>query len=287
MDGYFRVTQLDENRYRIYDPLGVHTDLFTGKEKALLFDTGYGFRNLKKEVDKITNLPLYVVNSHGHVDHSLGNADFEGEIYIHPDDMAVCRDHHGEYRKRLAIAYAGGARDFFTGEKVHAIGEDFDEKAYLQRSFGNLIPVREGHIFDLGGLTLEVIHLPGHTPGSIGLLYKEKKILYAGDAANNDLWLFMKEACPLSVYIKTLKKAMALDFETIIISHYPAPLPGKVLEDYLDTALHVSYDRGLPFSAPLAPEAEARTVIREGYTPEDMGKEGYADIVISEDKIDI
>ena len=42
MGKYYRISQFSDSRYRIYDPLGVHMDLFIGKEKALLFDTGYG-----------------------------------------------------------------------------------------------------------------------------------------------------------------------------------------------------------------------------------------------------
>ena len=43
MENYYRVTQIGTGRYRIYDPLGVFTDLFVGSEKALLWDTSYGF----------------------------------------------------------------------------------------------------------------------------------------------------------------------------------------------------------------------------------------------------
>lgn len=286
MNGYYRVNRIGNGRWRIYDPLGVHMDLFEGSEKALLLDTGYGMSDLYETVRQLTSKPLYVVNSHGHVDHACGNSQFEEEIYIHPLDIPVCLDHHGSYRKKLAVSYAENAVDFFTGEPVGIITDQFDRDEYLHRSAGNLKEVREGHVFDLGGMHLRVIELPGHTPGSIGLLYEEEKILYAGDAMNSDFWLFMKEACPLSVYRKTLKKAWELDFDTMIISHYPAPLMKKVLLDYMDTADNVRYENGLPFSAPLVPEANARTIIRNGYTAQDHDKEGFASIVISEDKID-
>ncbi|MER2024676.1 MAG: MBL fold metallo-hydrolase [Eubacteriales bacterium] len=202
-------------------------DLFIGKEKALLFDTGYGFQDLRTEVEQITKLPLLVVNSHGHVDHALGNDQFDCPIFIHPDDIPVCEDHHGRYRKELAINYARTAVDYFTGEPVGAIGPDFNEEQYLRKGTGELVPVTEGHIFDLGDMKLEVVELPGHTPGSIGLLDRDQRILYAADAMNADFWLFMEEACPLSVYRQTLSKASGLEFDTMIISHFPAPLPKK------------------------------------------------------------
>lgn len=282
MENYYRVTQVGTGRYRIYDPLGVFTDLFVGSKKALLWDTSYGFQDLRAVVRKLTDLPLYIVNSHGHIDHACGNYQFDEPIYIHPADIPVIHDHHGSYRKKLAIAYAKTVTDFFTGEAVHAIGPDFDEEAYLTRPVGNLREVREGHVFNLGGMHLEVIEVPGHTPGSIGLLYKEERIFYAADAMNDNFWLFLEEACPLSVYKKTLKKAWNMDFDTLIISHFPDPLSKNVLLDYMDTAEYLDFESGLPFSAPLTPEADAKLCIRRGYSQEDEGKPGWAAIVISE-----
>ena len=74
-------------------------------------------------------------------------------------------------------------------------------------------------MFDLGGITLEVVEVPGHTHGSIGLLYKEEKIFFAGDAMNPFLWLFAPEATMLSEYKATLRKADGLDFEALVVSH--------------------------------------------------------------------
>lgn len=223
MDQYYRVSQLAEGRYRIYDPLGVHMDLFTGTEKALLFDTGYGFVDLRDTIREITDLPLTVVNSHGHMDHANGNAQFDGPIYIHPEDMPVCRAHHSARFKNNAIRYAETATDFFTGEPVRAITSDFDPERYIKSPTGRLVPVTEGHCFDLGGMLLEVVELPGHTRGSIGLLMREEGILYAADAMNDNLWLFLPEATPLAEYRRTLDKAWNLEFDTLIISHFPAP----------------------------------------------------------------
>ena len=287
MEGYYRVTEIGNGRYRIYDPLGVFTDLFVGSERALLWDTSYGFRDLKAVVKTLTDLPLYVVNSHGHIDHACGNYQFDVPIYIHPADLPVLRDHHGPYRKKLAVQMAANAADPLTGQPVNALKSDFDARQYLERPLGNLREVRQGDVFDLGGKQLEVIEVPGHTPGSIGLLYREEKIFYAGDSMNDDLWLFLPEACPLSVYKETLKKAWELDFDTLIMSHTPQPLPKKVLLDYMETAEQLDYSKGYPFSAPLTPEANARRFVREGFTPDDMGsgKPGYAGIVISEEKI--
>lgn len=102
---------------------------------------------------------------------------------------------------------------------------------------------------------------------------------------NNNVWLFQPEATPLSVYRKTLERAQELDFDTLIVSHFPTPLSKSVLEDYIDIADHLDYGAGYPFSAPLAPGANAKLCVRKGFCPEDMGKPGFASIVVSEEKL--
>ena len=149
--------------YRIENS-GVHTDLLVGEHHALLFDTGYGFEDLHALVRRITDLPLYVVNSHGHVDHAAGNWQFN-EVFIHPADVPVCVEHNGP---RMRMAELDQAE----------LPEGFCLEEYLSHGCGRLRPVGEGDVFDLGGKTLEVVELPGHTAGSIGLFWREEKLLY-------------------------------------------------------------------------------------------------------------
>ena len=55
--------------------------LLEGKEKALLIDTGWGAGNLRGYVEKLTDKPIIVVNTHYHPDHAGGNGEFE-EVYM-------------------------------------------------------------------------------------------------------------------------------------------------------------------------------------------------------------
>jgi len=58
--------------------------LIIGDRRALLFDTGLGIYNIKKEVNFLTNLPIIIVNSHSHYDHVGGNKFFKGvDIFSH------------------------------------------------------------------------------------------------------------------------------------------------------------------------------------------------------------
>jgi glyoxylase-like metal-dependent hydrolase (beta-lactamase superfamily II) len=78
---YFKDIVINDHIYQIKDPMGVLMTLIIGKNKAMLIDTGYGIQNIYEHVLTLTKLPLIVVNSHGHMDHSCGNYLFP-EIYI-------------------------------------------------------------------------------------------------------------------------------------------------------------------------------------------------------------
>lgn len=55
--------------------------LLEGEEKALLLDTGYGVGNLREYVERLTEKPVIVANTHYHPDHSAGNGEFE-QVYL-------------------------------------------------------------------------------------------------------------------------------------------------------------------------------------------------------------
>ena len=265
-DTIYDVTELEPGIFRIGNS-AVFMDLIVGSHHALLFDTGYGYGDLRGLVRSITELPLYVVNSHGHVDHACGNEAFGG-AFIHPLDMELCREHNGPDMRRAEL-------------DVAQVPPDFDLDAHLRLGSGELKPVGEGDCFDLGGLTLHVLHLPGHTAGSIGLWCPENRLLWVGDAINCFVWLFLPEAQGLSTYIKTLHKTADLPFTHMLQSHEPDPVPKRRLWDYLDLAEHLDFDSGTLVPAPLGFTGETRICTRMGVHHDERTHPGFAAIMIT------
>ena len=265
----YTLRELEPGIFRIGNSM-VFMDLMVGEHHALLFDTGYGFGDLRALVESITDKPLYVVNSHGHVDHACGNAQFGG-AYIHPLDMELCREHNGREMRMAELETA-------------EVPPDFDLEAYLHLGTGELTPVGEGYCFDLGGITLEVVHLPGHTAGSIGLWCPEKRLLWVGDAMNCFVWLFLPEAQSLSTYVGSLQKAARLPFTHMVQSHEPDPVPKRRLWDYLDLAEHLDFEQGTLVPAPLGYQGATRICTRGGVHYDNRDHPGFAAIMISKEK---
>lgn len=285
MSKYYQFLPLKENVYRITSAEGVFFELLVGREKAMLIDTGYGFGDIKAAVREITNKPLVIVNTHGHVDHTSGNCQFEEDIYISPKDMDLCKRHNTPEKRIKSAKLAEHTRNYVTGEEFYGLPEDFSLENYMKGGAGALVECIEGMVFDLGGITMEVFETPGHTQGGLSLLYKEENWLYTGDEVNGFCWLFDNDATDRNTHIKSLEKVIALNPEKIYIGHMPIPVTVEDVKKYIQAAQNADYEKGIPFFSPMLEEGEnGRICLLDGYTMEDMGKPGFASIVIGKDK---
>ena len=164
-----------------------------GDEKVCVIDTMNGFTDIKSYIRKFTDKPIVVVNTHGHPDHIFGNVYFD-EAYLHPKDLEL-------------------AESFVTSPDFAAACEKY---GLVMPPFK---PIREGDVIDLGGKTLEVFELPGHTQGGILLLLREERILFTGDSINHHLWMMLDGCSPLSEYISNLDRIMFLEDNADFILH--------------------------------------------------------------------
>ena len=167
--------------------------LVVGEEKACMIDTMNGYADLGAAVRKLTDKPVFVINTHGHPDHIFGNVYF-GQAYMHSADLELTRmfTEHPDFIKAC--------------EENHLRMPPFSE-------------VREGDVFDLGGKHLEVYEIPGHTPGGILLLLREDRILFTGDSVNHYLWMQLDGCSPIGEYVKNLDRVMFLEEKADRILH--------------------------------------------------------------------
>lgn len=222
MHSYIIKKHIRAGIYELTDRMGMHMTLFIGKREALLFDTGYGLDDLPSFIKKMTDLPLTVVNSHGHHDHAGGNYLFD-QVLIHRKDMTICSEYIIKSRAPIL-------------RQAHEKGvslDDINEEEYLAQGMGALSPL-EDQVFDLGKMVLEVILLPGHTPGSVGLYARDEGILFPGDTFNPTTWLFFEECEPFATYYQTLKRLSQLDFTYLLCPHQSGLVPRELFNLFFD-----------------------------------------------------
>lgn len=214
---FFKVEKKEHDIYMIDAPLRVKSYVVLGKEKAMVIDTTNGIGSLMEKVRQITDLPLIVVNTHGHPDHAGGNVEFE-EVYLHPADDEVFRQ---MVTKEFRQADIEAIMQKDAPPMVDAL-LDFKE---------DYIPMEDGQVFDLGDRTLRVIHTPGHTKGCCCLLDEKTGLLFSGDSVSwAETWLYLDYSTDLKTYKASLEKleSMMNQVTGIIPAHTPeevVPIP--------------------------------------------------------------
>ena len=220
---WYTASIIAPDTWGIVDHGVVNCYLVLGRERALLIDVGYGRANLRDYVRSLTSLPLFVVNTHGHRDHSGADLQF-GAILAAAADFAMI--------ERSAPARASPAGQAAQGGDEVPAAERFDYGREARQLA--LQALNNGDIIDLGGRQLEVIATPGHTPGELVLLDRTNKLLFGGDHINRLVWLQLPGCLPLETYLANLEKvaARSAEFTTIMPGHHE-PIDGAYLGELI------------------------------------------------------
>lgn len=147
---------------------------------------------------------MRVVNTHYHTDHSGANH------YLQQEYGAVIHAHTIE------------------AESANRADPDLGKRLWLDQPLDNYrvdIELQDGDVFEVGDTQLQVIHLPGHTQGMIGLYHTESGGIICGDVVHgNDVaWLNLvgEGENPLEPAIASLEKLAALPLKWGISGHSP------------------------------------------------------------------
>ena len=160
-------------------------------------------RSIGRSMDELGQ----IVCTHAHPDHIGAVRELAGEreveVLMHPADLSGLR-------VRLRDAVANRNR----GQLI----------AYFTRHPGEATPIEDGQVLPiLGGL--EVVHTPGHTPGSVCLYARHHKLLFTGDVLQVIRGKVTFASAFFSDDIALARASVArmaeLDVETIAFSHYP------------------------------------------------------------------
>ena len=244
------MSEIRPGLHRYVAPLGerfVALYLFVGTDAALLFDTGVrdsvtGTLLPALAADGIDPSSIrWAINSHCDFDHTGGNGALRDAIpgvtlLAHGLDRALTED------VELLIAERYGefaAVDGFDDPPATtaAVRADSD----LVALDGEL---RGGEEFDLGGRSVRVVHVPGHSPGHLALWDEHNKALAISDAVlgrtvptASGAPAFPPTYRDTDDYLQTIAKVRGFDADLLLTAHYPV-YEGKAVAEFLDDSEH-------------------------------------------------
>lgn len=171
-------------------------------EKIVLIDTGTGATaRLRDKVLSAAGRVDLIINTHAHLDHVGGNHLFSAEIAIHEADA-----------KELESGGLYGTAELF--------GRGGPSKADWL--------LKNGVVINTGGLRLQVIHTPGHTPGSICLVSSHGH-LFSGDTFFSGGFVGRTDfpgGNPADL-LSSLERLKSVAFESLMPGHMKCAKNGK------------------------------------------------------------
>lgn len=206
---------------RIRDGSDVCEYLIEGNNRAALIDTGYGIGDLKGYVETLTDKPYEVFVTHGHVDHAAGAYQFP-EVRMNLADVELAKEHcRVEFRKEM-VAQHGDLK--------------LEEKDFLPQRTDKFTDLADGETYDLGGVTLRWIHVPGHTQGTMVALIEEEHTILFGDACGVGVLLALPESSNVETYLESLKKLQGFEpkYDKVLRQHGSCQSTPRVLEDNIE-----------------------------------------------------
>jgi glyoxylase-like metal-dependent hydrolase (beta-lactamase superfamily II) len=168
--------------------------LVEGRERDMILDTGMGVVPLRPFLDGLRrdpDKPIVCVCSHTHIDH-IGAAHDAG--YPPIGEMLI-----------EALPHEG-----------------YDPESYRLQGAPATGLLQEGDTLDLGGHLYEVLHLPGHSPGGIGLFERGTGVLFAADAIYDGPLIYDGPGMSVAAYRETFSKLRTLPVTTIHGGHDPS-----------------------------------------------------------------
>ena len=188
--------------------------LIKGRDQDLLIDTGLGVSSLRQHIASLIDKPLLAIASHIHFDHAGGMHEFEHRA-IHAAEADALQT--GDDYEALCLPAQGCVLEEHFDLLPDA---EFTVEQYTLRGAEPTQILQEGDVLDLGDRAFEVLHLPGHSPGCIGLYDPRSNDLFSGDVIYDGDLLDELHCSHIPTYIASYERLQNLPIQTVYPGHY-------------------------------------------------------------------
>lgn len=210
---YYSSEKINENLTLIRSLCGELMYLLESGGDVALIDSCVGVGHLKEYVKTLTDKPITLFLTHGHIDHAMGAPDFE-TVYMNHKDIPL-------YQSQCSVKERQG---YVMGCAGPVVGAQFEVTDYTKsepdKKFEDL---QDGDTFTVGDFHLDCYEFEGHTPGSMVFLIREMEILILGDSCNNSTFLFDENSLPLYQYREKVmfnRDRMEGKYSRLFLSHH-------------------------------------------------------------------
>lgn len=202
MDKLYRIHQVKNNVWIIGE--NIRTDfvnscaLIVGEKRAALIDTGCGIGDLRSVVKNLTDKPVLLLTTHVHIDHIGAHSLFDN-VYVSDIEMQEWKNKHnrdGNLKERLDFLKTACQGDTKKYELI--------KRGIVRESNFKYHALKDSMIFDLGGVVLDTVMVPGHTKESFVFVDRKSGIAFTGDSLNSNPWIIDPEIS-VKMYYNSVK----------------------------------------------------------------------------------
>lgn len=199
-----------------------------GRSHDLVVDTGLGVASLTEAAADLFGADVLAVATHSHMDHLGGFHEFERRAIheIEAKAASTAADAMpldvGRYDRDTLSWFREIGYDISGGLLTEIPHAHFDIENHEMVAAEPSMTLTEGDVIDLGDRAFEVLHLPGHSPGSIGLWDAKSGVLFSGDAVYDGPLLDDIPGSDVGDYLDTMDRLLKLDVTVVHGGHDPS-----------------------------------------------------------------
>lgn len=223
---FYTSEKINENLTMIRSLSGELLYLLESEDACALIDSCVGVGHLKEYVKTLTDKPITLFLTHGHIDHAMGAPDFD-KVYMSHKDIPLYQSQCSVEERQGYVAGCAGP------EAAGAFGAEDYTPSEPDKKF---IDLKDGDAFKIGAFHLDCYEFAGHTSGSIVFLIREMGILILGDACNNSTFVFDENSASVAAYRENViynRDRLAGKYTRVFLSHHVMEADTDIMDNVI------------------------------------------------------